>query len=60
MSPAEARFLAARVVAVRSELSETQKLADLGVGWAALAVRALKGDLFRLETRLATAMGGAR
>jgi hypothetical protein len=47
-----AKALADRVAAVRAELSETERLAANGATWAKAAVRALKRDLLKLETKL--------
>lgn len=45
-----AKFLSARVVAVRAELSEVSKNS---AAWARAAEKVLKADLLQLETRLA-------
>lgn len=45
-----AKFLSARVVAVRVELSEVSKNS---AAWARAAEKVLKADLLQLETRLA-------
>lgn len=45
-----AKFLSARVVAVRAELSETEKHSAV---WARAAAKALRRDLLCLECRLA-------
>lgn len=46
-----AKFLSARVVALRTELSETERSADRP--GKATMVKALKADIFTLECRLA-------
>jgi hypothetical protein len=50
-----ARFLQARVVAVRAEMSDVQELIDAGMhkAEARTMLRALKRDLLGLEKRLA-------
>lgn len=53
LSSAGARAVAARVVAMRAELSEAQRRADAGEPGAKAMVVALKKDLFEQECRLA-------